>query len=436
VQNIVRPDTKVSIFSLIFQATGGVDFSSSNYVGKYGACYSVGANFSNDMRIPMVNHKATILHILLLTVLVSALMGREGAAAKLNLEVRKESFGKTGDGRPVDLYTLTNSRGLVVRAINYGGIIVSLRVPDKAGNLGDIVLGYDNVEGYLKNPAYFGAIVGRYANRIANAAFTLDGVKYNLTKNDGPNSLHGGANGFNKQLWEAKEFKNDQGVGVGFSYLSKDGEEGYPGNLKVNVSYTLTDENKLILDYEATTDKATPLNLSQHTYFNLAGEGNGDVLGHHVMLNADRFTPVDKTLIPAGDSRPVQGTPMDFTRPTAIGARINQDYDQLVLGHGYDHNWLIKRKDDSLVRAALVHEPTSGRILEVLTTQPGVQFYSGNFLDGTITGKHGHVYKQHYGFCLETQHFPDSPNHPDFPSTILRRGQTFHSRTVFRFATE
>ncbi len=384
----------------------------------------------------MMNHKTTVLHILLLTLFVSAVMGREAAPAKHEPKIRKESFGKARDGRPVALYILTNSQNLEVRAMNYGGIIVSVRVPDKNGKLDDIVLGYDKVDGYLQNPSYFGAIVGRYANRIANATFTLDGVKYTLAKNDGPNSLHGGVNGFNKQLWEAKEFKNDKGVGVAFSYLSKDGEEGYPGNLKVKVSYTLTDENQLIVDYEATTDKATPLNLSQHSYFNLAGEGNGDILGHHLMLNADRFTPVDKTLIPTGELQPVQGTPMDFTKSTAIGARINQDYEQLVLGHGYDHNWVINRKDNSLVLAARVHEPTSGRVLEVFTTQPGVQFYSGNFLDGTITGKHGHVYKQRYGFCLETQHFPDSPNHPDFPSTILRPGETFHSETVFKFSTE
>ena len=272
----------------------------------------------------MINYKTTVLHILLLTLFVSAVMAQEAAPKKGKHEVRKESFGKTGDGRPVDLYTLTNSHGVELRAMTYGGIIVSLRVPDKSGNLGDIVLGHEKVDGYMNNPTYFGVIVGRYANRIANATFTLDGVKYTLPKNDGPNSLHGGTDGFNKKIWEAKEFKNAKGVGVAFSYLSKDGEEGYPGNLKVKVSYTLTDENKLIVDYEATTDKATPINLSQHSYFNLAGEGSGDILGHHLMLNADRFTPVDKTLIPTGELRPVKGTPFDFTKPTAIGARINQ----------------------------------------------------------------------------------------------------------------
>ena len=383
-----------------------------------------------------MNQKAVIFQIFLLLLAVSIALRPEAAPAKGKREVRKQSFGKTGDGRPVDLYTLTNSQGMEVRAMTYGGIIVSLRVPDKTGKFEDVVLGHDALDGYLVNPPYFGVIVGRYANRIGNATFTLDGVKYTLAKNDGPNSLHGGVNGFNKQVWEAKTFKDATGVGVAFTYLSKDGEEGYPGNLKVKVSYVLTDENQLVIDYEATTDKATPLNLSQHSYFNLAGEGNGDILGHHLMLNADRFTPVDKTLIPTGEIRPVQGTPLDFTQPTAIGARINDNYEQLVVGRGYDHNFVINRKEDGLILAARVHEPTSGRVLEVFTTEPAVQFYSGNFLDGTITGKHGHVYKQRNGFCLETQHYPDSPNHPDFPSTILRPGATFHSQTVFKFSVE
>ena len=383
-----------------------------------------------------MNQKAVIFQIFLLLLAVSIALRPEAAPAKGKREVRKQSFGKTGDGRPVDLYTLTNSQGMEVRAMTYGGIIVSLRVPDKTGKFDDVVLGHDALDGYLVNPPYFGVIVGRYANRIGNATFTLDGVKYTLAKNDGPNSLHGGVNGFNKQVWEAKTFKDATGVGVAFTYLSKDGEEGYPGNLKVKVSYVLTDENQLVIDYEATTDKATPLNLSQHSYFNLAGEGNGDILGHHLMLNADRFTPVDKTLIPTGEIRPVQGTPLDFTQPTAIGARINDNYEQLVVGRGYDHNFVINRKEDGLILAARVHEPTSGRVLEVFTTEPAVQFYSGNFLDGTITGKHGHVYKQRNGFCLETQHYPDSPNHPDFPSTILRPGATFHSQTVFKFSVE
>jgi aldose 1-epimerase len=383
-----------------------------------------------------MNQKAISSHIFLVLFVVSVALGSAAAPAKAKRDIRKQSFGKTGDGRPVDLYTLTNSEGMEVRAMTYGGIIVSLRVPDKTGKFDDVVLGHDSLDGYLVNPPYFGVIVGRYANRIGNATFTLDGVKYTLAKNNGPNSLHGGVSGFNKQVWEAKTIKDPTGVGVTFSYTSKDGEEGYPGNLKVEVTYVLTDENQLVIDYEATTDKATQLNLSQHSYFNLAGEGSGDILGHHLTLNADRFTPVDKTLIPTGEIRSVQGTPLDFTKPTAIGARINDDYEQLVVGRGYDHNFVINRKDDSPTLAARVHEPTSGRVLEVFTTEPAVQFYSGNFLDGTIAGKHGHVYKQRNGFCLETQHYPDSPNHPDFPSTILRPGATFHSQTIFKFSAE
>jgi aldose 1-epimerase len=384
----------------------------------------------------MMNHKTAILHLFLLVLFVSAAMGHEAAPAKHKHQVRKEAFGKTGDGRPVALYTLTNSNGMEVRAMTYGGIIVSIRVPDKNGKIADVVLGYDTVDGYLVNPSYFGAVVGRYANRIANGAFTLDGVKYTLAKNDGPNSLHGGLVGFNKRLWEAKEFKNAKGVGVSLSYLSKDGEEGYPGNLKVKVTYTLTDENQLIIDYQATADKATPLNISQHSYFNLAGEGSGDILGHEMMLNADRFTPVDKTLIPTGELRPVQGGPFDFTKSTAIGARINSDDEQMVFGRGYDHNFVLNRKDDSLTLAARAHEPASGRVLEVYTTEPAVQFYSGNFLDGSLVGKQGHAYKLRNGFCLETQHYPDSPNHPDFPSTIVRPDKGFQSQTVFKFSTE
>jgi aldose 1-epimerase len=264
-------------------------------------------------------------------------------------------------------------------------------------------------------------------------------VKYTLAKNDGPNTLHGGLIGFNKVIWEGEEFKNAKGAGVSFSYLSKDGEEGFPGNLKVKVTYTLTDENQLILDYEATTDKATPLNISQHSYFDLAGEGSGDILGTELMLSADHFTPVDKVLIPTGEIRAVAGTPLDFTKSTTIGARINQDYEQLVLGHGYDHNFVINRKDSDknrLTLAARAYDPTSGRVLEVSTTQPAVQFYSGNFLDGTITGKKGHVYGKRSGFCLETQHYPDSPNHPSFPSTIVRPGKAFHSQTIFKFSTQ
>ncbi|OLB22738.1 MAG: galactose mutarotase [Acidobacteriales bacterium 13_2_20CM_55_8] len=348
--------------------------------------------------------------------------------------MKKESFGQTRDGKPVELYTLTNSHGMEVGAINYGGIIVSLRVPDKNGKLDDVVLGFDKLDGYLDKSPYFGAIVGRYGNRIANGKFTLDGKEYSLAKNNGPNALHGGLKGFDKAIWQAEPFKNKQGSGVAFTYTSKDGEEGYPGNLKAKVTYTLTDKNELVFDYQATTDKATPVNLTQHSYFNLAGEGTGDVLKHELMLNADRFTPVDKTLIPTGELRAVKGTPLDFTKPTAVGARIDDNYEQIAFGGGYDHNFVITRKADGLELAARVYEPTSGRVMEVYTTEPGVQFYAGNFLDGTITGKQGHVYKRRYGLCLETQHFPDSPNHPEFPSTILRPGQTLHSRTMYKFS--
>jgi aldose 1-epimerase len=355
-------------------------------------------------------------------------------SSKPNPGVHEQLFG-TSDGRPVSLYTLTNSHGVEVRAMNYGGIIVSIRVPDRKGQFADIVLGHDTGEGYMPNPPYLGAIVGRYANRIADGSFTLDGKTYSLPKNDGPNTLHGGTtNTFDRVLWDAETLKGKPGVA--FSYVSKDGDDGFPGNLKVKVAYTLTDSNELILDYQATTDKATPINVSQHSYFNLAGEGTGDILNHEIMINAERFTPVDKNLIPTGELRPVKGTPLDFTTPAKMGARIDDNYEQVVLGHGYDHNFVINRKGDSLALAARVYEPSSGRVLEVSTTQPGLQFYTGNFLDGTVTGKQGHVYQRHYGFCLETQHFPDSPNHPDFPSTILKPGETFRQKTVFKFSAK
>ena len=350
--------------------------------------------------------------------------------------VEQKPFG-THDGRPITLYKLTNSHGVEVDAMNYGGIIVSIRVPDRKGELADIVLGHETLEGYIPNPPYLGAIVGRYANRIANGTFTLDGKTYTLPKNDGPNTLHGGVDRtFNKVVWDGEPLKGK--TGVAFSYLSKDGEEGFPGNLKVKVTYTLTDGNALLVDYEATTDKATPINLSQHSYFNLKGEGNGDILDHEIMINADRFTPVDKNLIPTGELRPVKGTPFDFTKPEKIGARIDDNYEQLVLGHGYDHNFVLNSKPEQNgeVLAARAYDPSSGRALEVWTTQPAVQFYTGNFLDGSVTGKKGHVYKRRYAFCLETQHYPDSPNHPAFPTTILKPGETFHSKTVFKFSAK
>ena len=349
--------------------------------------------------------------------------------------IKKQAFGTVPEGR-VDLYTMTNSRGMEVRAMNYGGIIVSLRVPDKKSVLADVVLGFDTLDAYLNNKPYFGAIIGRYANRIANGKFTLNGAEYRLARNNGMNSLHGGLKGFDKVLWRGEQFENNQGIGVVFTYTSKNGEEGYPGNLKAKVTYTLTDQSELQIEYQATTDEATPVNLTNHSYFNLASEGNGDILKHNLILNADRFTPVDSTLIPAGELRSVAGTPFDFTKPTAIGARIDTNNEQLAIAHGYDHNFVLSRKGSGLELAGRVHEPQTGRALEVYTTEPGVQFYTGNVLDGTITGKHGHAYNKHAGLCLETQHFPDSPNHSNFPWTILKPEQTYNSRTVYKFSAE
>ena len=354
-------------------------------------------------------------------------------AAEKAHPVKKESFGSV-EGNPVDLYTLTNAHGLEARVTNFGGAIISLRVPDKKGQFADVVLGFDKVEDYTTNEPNFGVIIGRYGNRIGKARFTLDGQEYKLAANNGPNTLHGGIKGFSKAIWKAEPFQNSKGTGLVFTYTSKDGEEGFPGNLKTKVTYTLTDKDELIFDYEATTDKATPINLTQHSYFNLKGEGQGDILGHELMLNADRFTPVDANMIPTGELRPVKGTPFDFTKPTAIGARINSDDEQIKLGRGYDHNFVINRKNSKLELAARVHEPETGRVLEVYTTEPGVQFYSGNFLNGKLVGKNGHAYQQRDGLALETQHYPDSPNHPEFPSTILRPGQTYRTETVYKFS--
>jgi len=333
----------------------------------------------------------------------------------------------------VELYTLTNSKGVTAAITNYGGILVSLKVPDRAGQLADVVLGFDTLDGYLKGHPYFGAIIGRYGNRIAKARFTLNGVEYRLAPNEGENSLHGGIKGFDKAVWTAKEI--DGGKALELSYLSKDGEEGFPGNLAVKVTYSLNDENELKIDYTATTDKDTVVNLTNHSYFNLAGQGEGDVLDHVVTINADRFTPVDSKLIPTGELRSVAGTPFDFRTPHRIGERINDRDEQLILGRGYDHNFVLNRTGEGLALAARVVEPKTGRVMEVLTTEPGMQFYTGNFLD-SITGKGGKVYKQRYGFCLETQHFPDSPNKPEFPSVVLKPGQEYRSTTIYRFSVE
>ena len=347
--------------------------------------------------------------------------------------VTKSSFGTLADGRGVDAYTLTNAGGLRVRVLTYGGIIQSLETPDSHGRLADVVLGFDSLDQYVKESPYFGAIVGRYANRIARGRFTLDGKAYTLAVNNGPNALHGGLRGFDKVVWDAAPFTRGDSVGVALTYVSADGEEGYPGTLRVTVTYTLTGENELVVDYDATTDQATPVNLSQHSYFDLSGGAAADVLGHVLWIGAARYTPVDSTLIPLGTLAPVAGTPFDFRTPTAIGARIGGDDPQLRIAGGYDHNFVLDRAAEGLMHAARVVEPSSGRTLDVYTDQPGLQFYSGNFLDGTLHGKDGRVYAHRGGFCLETQHFPDSPNHPAFPSTILRPGAAYRTRTVFRF---
>jgi aldose 1-epimerase len=342
-------------------------------------------------------------------------------------------FGALPDGTPVELFTLTNAHGVEVRAMTYGGIIVSLRVPDRDGKLDDVVLGYDTAASYAKNNSpYMGAIIGRYGNRIAQGRFRLDGTTYKLATNNGPNHLHGGVKGFDKVVWRGEPLKD----GVAFTYTSRDGEEGYPGTLSARVTYTLNDRNELSIAYEATTDKPTVVNLTQHTYFNLAGQGARDVLGHVLRLDATRYTPVDATLIPTGELASVEGTPLDFRQPTPIGTHIADPDPQIKNGSGFDHNFVLNRADDGLQHAARVVEPTTGRVLDIATTEPGVQFYSGNFLDGTITGKGGRVYARRTGFCLEMQHYPDSPNQASFPSTTLRPGQSYRSRTVWTFSTE
>jgi len=344
-------------------------------------------------------------------------------------------FGTLG-GKEVFLYTLRNKSGMEARITNYGGIVVSLLVPDKSNKPGDVVLGYDSLSSYLKATSYFGAIVGRYGNRIGKGRFTLEGKEYALNVNDGHNTLHGGLKGFDKVVWEADESIPATQPSLSLSYLSRDGEEGFPGSLKATVAYTLTDSNELRIDYTASTDKPTVLNLTHHSYFNLAGAGSDDILSHDLMLNADRFTPIDSGIITTGELKPVEGTPMDFRTPTAIGARIGVKDDQLRFGRGYDHNWVLNRTGEGLSLASRVWEKTSGRVMEVWTTEPGVQFYTGNFLDGTAIGKGGKAYAYRTGLCLETQHFPDSPNKPTFPTTVLRPGEKFTSTTVYKFSVQ
>jgi aldose 1-epimerase len=346
------------------------------------------------------------------------------------MAIKKDLFGHLADGTAIDIYTLTNESGLEARITTYGGILVSLKVPDKKGVLLDVNLGFDTLEGYLGTHPYFGAIIGRYANRIRKARFILDGVEYHLAVNNNDNTLHGGAKGFDKVVWTAEPVDSERGPGIKLTYLSKDMEEGYPGNLAVTVIYTLTNANGLEVHYEATTDKATVLNLTNHAYWNLKGEGQGDILGHILQIEADKITAVDSpvNLIPTGEIVSVAGTPFDFTAPHAIGERIAR------VDGGYDHNFVLRSGGGTLALAARVEEPESGRIMEVWTDQPAIQLYTGNFLDGTVVGKGGHAYGKHSAFCLETQHFPDSPNHPNFPSTVLEPGQVFRTVTVYKFS--
>ena len=386
----------------------------------------------------------TLMHIrpalLGAALLVSAACGSRDTAGSstmtMHTTITRAPFGAAPDGMPVEAFTLVNGNGMEVRAMSYGAIILSIAVPDAKGVMGDVVLGYDSLAGYVRSSPYFGAVVGRYGNRIAKGHFTLDGTTYTLAVNNGPNALHGGLRGFDKAVWKAETTRGDSSSAVAFTLVSPDGDEGYPGTLTARVTYTLMSaRNELVIDYEAATDRATPVNLTNHSYFNLAGAGTGDILGHVLTLDADSMTPVDSTLIPTGKITAVSGTPFDFRTPTAIGARIDAPDGQIRNGGGYDHNFVLNRMGPGLVHAAHVVEPTSGRTLDVSTTEPGVQFYTGNFLDGSITGKDGRVYKRRYAFCLETQHYPDSPNHANFPSTILRPESAYRSRTVFAFGT-
>jgi aldose 1-epimerase len=376
--------------------------------------------------------------ISLALVLLGALPAQSPGAAQMSDSSSRSSithapFGQATSGAPVDLYTLRNRHGMEVRIATYGGTVTLLTAPDRAGKYADVVLGYDTLPEYFKGTSYFGAMIGRYGNRIAQGQFTLGGKKYSLATNNGPNSLHGGRIGFDKVVWHVdKAALSAQGPQLALSYLSHDGEEGYPGNLKVNAVYTLTEDNTLRLEYTAVTDKDTPINLTQHTYFNL--RGRGDILGHVLQIPADRFTPVDATLIPTGELRSVAATPFDFRQPTAIGARIGVVDEQLKFGKGYDHNWVLTKAAGALTVVATVYEPDTGRALEVSSTEPGVQFYSGNFLDGTSVGKGGWAYAMHDGLALEPQHFPDSPNEPGFPATILKPGQTYHHTLSYRFS--
>ena len=360
----------------------------------------------------------------------------QAPAKKGKSDVKKQAFGNLPDGAPIELYTLSNAQGMQAGIMTYGGAVVSLTAPDRGGKYADVVLGMQDLAGYLTPVPYFGAIIGRYGNRIGKAQFTLDGKVFHLPANDAANTLHGGLKGFDKHVWKATAGSSAEGETLELTYTSQDGEEGFPGNLSAKVVYTLTAKNELKIDYTATTDKNTVVNLTNHSYFNLAGPGEGDILQHQVTIAADRFTPVDAGLIPTGELRPVKGTPFDFTKSTAIGARIGQDDEQLKLGKGYDHNWVLNKGSGGLTKAAEVHEPQTGRVMQVWTTEPALQFYTGNFLDGTLKGKGGKPYPRRGAFCMETQHYPDSPNKPAFPSTELKPGATYHTTTVYRFSAK
>jgi len=374
--------------------------------------------------------------VLALAITAGAL-GSAPSSASGHPTISKDFFGTTTAGERVDRYTLSNGK-MRIRILTYGGILQTIEVPDRRGRLGNVTLGFDNLADYQAKSPYFGCITGRYANRIALGKFTLDGVTYTLPINNPPNSLHGGDVGFDKHVWAATPIRNRDSVALRLTFTSPDGDQGYPGTLSTTVTYTLTSDNGIKMDYRATTNKATVINLTNHAYFNLAGEGNGSIEGHKLQLNASRYTPVDPTLIPTGSLDPVAGTPMDFRHSTAIGARIRNNFEQLVIGRGYDHNYVLDRRDPTFNRlelAARVVEPSSGRVLTIVTTEPGIQFYSGNFLDGTLVGTSGRMYRQGDGFALETQHFPDSPNHPSFPSTVLRPGQVYQTTTIYQFST-
>jgi aldose 1-epimerase len=366
------------------------------------------------------------------TLSVAAGLGAKGGE-RMEPSIEKSDFGKTPDGTAVDLYTLTNRKGLTAKIITYGGIVTELHVPDRNGKFGDVVLGFDKLEGYLAGHPYFGAIVGRVANRIAKGKFTLDGKEYTVATNNGPNALHGGIKGFDKFVWKAEPLEAPDGMALKLSYVSRDGEEGYPGTLSTTVYYILKDSNELKINYQATTDKPTIVNLTNHSYFNLAGPASGNILDHELMLAADEYTPTDDTLIPTGETRTVRGTPLDFTTPKTIGSRIGE-----IPAHigGYDHNFALRGAGKKLELAARAYDPKSGRVMEMLTTEPGVQLYTGNFLDGKLKGKGGVAYQKYQAFCLEAQHYPDSVNHPNFPSVILRPGQQYKQTTVYKFSVK